>query len=61
MTPYERALEALARAESDAARLKSPDSIRLVLRARKFADKVYRASFGTEQSGPPGTSIGNRR
>ena len=61
MTPYERALEALARAESDSARLKSPDSIRLVLRARKFADKVYRASFGTEQGGPPGTSIGNRR
>ena len=49
MTPYERALEALAKAESDAARLKTPDAIRLVLRARKFASQVFEASFGTEK------------
>jgi hypothetical protein len=60
MTPYERALEALAKAETDAARLKSVDSIRLVLRARKFADRVFRASFGTDQD-PSRPTIGNRR
>jgi hypothetical protein len=60
MTPYERALEALAKAESDAARLKSADSIRLVLRARKFADRVFHASFGTEHD-PARPTIGNRR
>ena len=60
MTPYDRALEALAKAEADAARLKTVDAIRLVLRARKFATRVFEASFGSEQD-PARPTIGNRR
>ena len=63
MSPYERALEALARAEAENARLKSPRTLVAVLAARRFATKMFRQNFGTDQSPTPGPrpTIGNRR
>ena len=61
MTPYERALEAVAKAEAEHGRLKSPRTLARVLQARKFADKVFRESFGTDENPTPGPRLIERR
>jgi hypothetical protein len=60
VTPYERALEILAAAEAQYARLKSPAALAYVIVARKVADRLFNDPDRDRMIPAPRPTIGNR-